>query len=224
MSSSWKAEILAVFRKEVISEFRARSGILTAGLFSVLATVIMAFGSQSQRLTPSLAAGMFWVTLLFSAVVSLPRSFTAEEEQMTANLLRVYARPHAVFWGKALFNFLQMAITALVLSLLFLVLVGISVKEPVLFLSGVLLGCGSLAGAVTFCAALVAQAANRAVLAGVISLPLLVPLVVLGVVSTRAGLGEVSVTSAWNATLGIGLYGVAFFAAGPHLFAAVWKD
>ena len=197
---------------------------MTSALFSVVSAVILAFGSQSQKLTPSIASAMFWATLLFASVIALPRAFATEEEQGTADLLRVYARPNAVFWGKALFNLAQMAVTSLALSILFLVLVGLSVHSYLIFLSGVLLGCCSLAGAVTFCAALVAQAANRAVLAGAISLPLLVPLVVLGVVVMRVALGEGDVTAAYQGLGGLACYAIALFAMGPHLFASVWKN
>lgn len=224
MSSSWREEIGAVFQKEVRTELRSKSGILTAGLFSVITVVAIAFGSSYSSLDATLAAGLLWVALTFAATISLPRIFLAEEEQGTADLLRLIARPHAVFWGKALFNLAQLILQAVVLSLLFVVLVRLEITSPIVFAAGLALGCAALAGAVTFCAALVAQASNRAVLAAVIALPLLIPLIAVGIAALRVSLGAGLPEQGTQALLGLLGYAGAVFAAGPHLFAAVWKN
>lgn len=224
MNSSWGVELGAVFRKELLSESRSRSGFLTALLFSVVAVVAVAFAGYGQRLGGSLGAGLLWVILLFSSVASLPRAFLVEEEQGTADMLRLLARPHAVFWGKALFNLLQMILTAFVLSLLFLMLTGLEVRFPLMYIAGLLGGSVALSGAVTLCGALVAQAANRAALVGAIALPLLLPLIALGVGATRVALGEGMPAAGWQTTAGLASYAVAVLAGGPHLFAAVWKS
>jgi len=98
--SSWTAEIKAIFRKELASEVRTRSGLATVCLFSIAAVVAVAFGAFNQKLSGSLAAGLFWVTLLFTAAVALPRAFVIEEEQGTGDLLRLMARPEAVFGAR----------------------------------------------------------------------------------------------------------------------------
>lgn len=203
---------------------RSRSGMLTAGLFSVVAVVAIAFASFGLKLEGALGAGMLWVALLFSAVVGLPRTFTIEEEQRTGDLLRLWARPHAVFWGKALFNLVQTLATAVVLSVLFLVLTNLAVRNVPLYVGALFAGCCALAGSVTLCGALVAQASNRTILAAAISLPMLLPLIALGVGSLKAALGSGSEAGGLQATSGLALYAVATFAIGPHLFAAVWRS
>lgn len=224
MNSSWQSEILAVFRKEWLIESRTKTGFYTSSVFSVVAVVAIAFATFGlKNLEGSLAAGLLWVTLLFSAVVALPRSFVTEEEQSTADLLRLWARPHSVFWGKALFNLVQTLITSMVLSVLFLGLTNVAIKMPLLYLVGLIGGSAALSGAVTLCAALVAQAANRSALAGAISIPLLLPLVAIGVSATRVALGEGAYQGGLSSTVGLWLFATVVFTAGPMVFAAVWK-
>jgi len=226
MSSSWSKEILAVLRKEIQSEIRGKSGLLNSLLFSVVTVVTVSLSTFGHAISATFGAGMIWVALLFASAVALPRSFTLEEEQGTGDLLRLIARPHAVFWGKALYNLILILIVALVLGGLFLTLVTIKGDKPVVpWLFAVsLLGAGcALAGAVTLCGALVAQAANRSTLAGTISLPLLLPVLFLGVNGTRAGLGDGVLETGLTATVGLLCYGVASLAIGPYLFAEVWK-
>jgi heme exporter protein B len=224
MSSNWRREIFAILRKEVSTELRTKSGVLTSALFSSVAVVSVAFASFGLRLGGQLAAGLLWVTLLFAAVVALPRAFLAEEEQGTGDLLRLVARPHAVFWGKVLYNLLQMLSTSLLLSLLFFLLTDVSVPRPWLYLACMAAGSASLAGAVTLCGALVSQAASRSALAGAIALPLLLPLIALLVTGTGAALGAGSSASGVTAALGLAGYGATVLALGPYLFAAVWKS
>lgn len=223
-ADSWSREIRAVLVKELRTELRTKSGLLTAGLFSIVAVVAVAFAAAGQKMAGDLPAGMLWVTLLFASAVSLPRAFVVEDEQGTGDLLRLMARPHAVFWGKALFNLLQMLATALVLALFFAVLTNTAISYLGLYLLGLVAGSAALAGTVTLCGALVAQAANRWTLAGAVSLPLLLPMVALGVSSTRVAFGVGTLEGGVTGCVGLACYAVATFAAGPYLFAAVWKN
>ncbi len=224
MNSSWQAEILAVIAKEWRTEIRTRSGLMASGLFSIVAVVGVAFASYQERLSPSVESGMLWVILLFSSIVSLSRSFVAEEEAGTAIILRLVARAHAVFWGKALYNLIQMLISAVALSLLLFLLSNQEVRHYPLYALGLLGGCASLAGAVTLCGAFAAQATNRSAIVGAIGIPLLLPLIAMGVGATRYCLGGVGADRAVSSALGLVVYVVAIFAVGPWLFAAVWKE
>lgn len=221
MNSNWRAEVQAIFRKEWLNEARTRSGLISSALFSGVAVVAIAFAAYQDLLTPSLAAGLLWVTLLFAGVVSLSRVFIGEEEAGTADLLRLIARPHAVFWGKALFNFANIAITALAVSVLLVALANLHVSNLTVYFLGLFGGCASLAGSVTLSGALAAQAANRSALLGSIGIPVLLPVVVLGIDSTRVAFGglhqaEMSIAGLW-------CYAIAVFAISPWVFASTWK-
>ncbi|MGV3614503.1 MAG: heme exporter protein CcmB [Fimbriimonas sp.] len=236
MSSSWRREIGAVFRKEVQTELRSRSGIVTSGLFGLCAVITIAVATFSTKLNGEIAAGLLWVTILFSSVLALPRTFLLEEEQGTADLLRQFARPHAVFWGKALYNLLLNAVTATGLTLLFLVFTSMTVSVPWLLAANVLAGCAALTGAVTLCGALVARAANQAALAGAVSIPLLMPVLGMGVAGLRVALSSGILDAPSNAfaqsfynggvlwTVGLLGYAVTSLVLGPWLYAAVWKS
>jgi heme exporter protein B len=223
LRGGWSREIGAVFRKEARSEARSRSGLLTAGLFGVVSVVAIAFAAVGQRLSPGLAGGLIWATLLFVSVLSIPRVFFLEEEQGSGDLLRLYARPHSVFWGKGLFALAQLWIAGALVGGLFLVLTGTPLPSPGLFALGLAGGCAALAGTVTFAGALAAQAANRALLAGSVSLVLLLPLIALGVLATRAALTPEGARGGAEAILGLWSYAAATWALCPHVFAAIWK-
>ncbi|HQU19299.1 MAG TPA: heme exporter protein CcmB [Fimbriimonadaceae bacterium] len=223
MNSSWRTEILAVLRKEAQVEWRTRSGLMTAGLFGLAATAATTFAAMTEKLTPGVISALLWITLLFAATVWLPRAFLVESEQGTTDLLRLLVRPHALFWGKALFNLVSMSIGALGLAALLLLLVGAVPTQPFLFVVCLVSGIAALSGTMTLCGALAVDAGNRFLLAGAISVPLLIPLLAIAVAGTGASFEVAASVQAVVSAVGLVCYAVATFALGPHIFAAVWK-
>ena len=222
-NSTWAAETLAVFRKEIVSELRGKHGLYTSLLFAVM--TVSALGMAAARSTPSatLAAGMFWVALLFAAIVGVSRTFIIEEEQGTGDLLRLWANPEPVFWGKTLYNLMLIAVVALVVLPLYMLFVGVSVSQWALLLAALVSGCAALATAIGLCGALVSRSKSSAALAGVISIPVLLPVVLLGVGALRIAFGEIG-SQGWTSVAGLAGLALAFAAVGPYLYAAVWKQ
>jgi heme exporter protein B len=224
MNSPWGPEIRAILRKEWRSELRHRAGFLTSLFLSLITVFTLTFAFYGRQLSGEGAAGLLWASLLFASVSVVSRAFVAEEEQGTGDLLRLWARPHAVFWGKCLYACLQMGITALFSALFFLLLSGVTVQAPALLLASIVAGTFALAGTVTFCSALIGRGSARGSLAGVVSLPLLLPLIALGVTAGRAAFGVGTEATGWSATGGIALYAALTLAVTPHLFAALWRE
>jgi heme exporter protein B len=230
MNSDWTREILAVFAKEWREEARSRVGWFTAGLFalvSVVAAAFVFFGRDVNRPDSGfgeIIAGLLWITLLFSALLSLPRTFLAEEESGTADLLRRWARPHAVYWGKALYGLALCQVLGVAICGLYVMLLGVIVRDLPLLMISLFLGSACLAGTVTLCSALAARAENRAALAAAIAAPLLLPLMQAAVSVTRVAFGSGLVEGAWFAALALAGMAAATLAIGPYLYAAIWKS
>jgi heme exporter protein B len=224
MNSNWSSEILALIRKEVLSENRNRSAAYTALMLSITTVFTLAFAFFGREMSGEGSAGMLWAALLFAGVGTLTRVFVGEEEQGTGDLLRLWARPHAVYWGKALFGLLQMVLTAALVSLLFLLLTGVEVANPGLLALSLLGGAAALAGTITLASALIAKGSNRGALAGVVALPLLLPLVALGVSAGRSAFDGFALAGGWASCAGIWLYTSAVFSVAPHIFAAIWRE
>ncbi len=224
MSSNWKTEVQAVFKKEVLSELRNLGS--TFASFSLTASTVFALAFAFFGSTPpeTVSAAMLWVGLLFAGFATLAKVFVAEEETKTADLLRLWATPHSVFWGKVMFSVVLMAATSLVVAVLFLVLTGTQVSNPLILVLSLSGGTLALAGLVTLVSALIARGSNRSSLVGVVALPLLLPLIALGVTATRGAFDPNLADSSVSGCVGIWLYAALIFAAAPHQFAMVWRD
>lgn len=223
MNSDWSSEILAVLRKEALTEMRNKAFAYTALMLTGVTVFTLAFAFYGRTPSADAAAGMLWAALLFAGVGTLTRAFVAEEEQGTGDLLRMWARAHAVFWGKAIYAFLQMLLTAAIATVLFLTLTGAGAANPLLLAAMTVGGSAALAGTVTLVSAVIARGSNRGTLAGVVALPLLLPIVSLGVGAARAGIDGVS-PNGWVACLGVCCYALLLCSVAPYQFAAIWGE
>jgi heme exporter protein B len=224
MKSGWAPEVLAIVRKEWISESRSKHGFFTALLFSVLTVTSAGFASFTERLAGNLAGGMLTIALLFMAVVALPRFLLTEDEQGTFDLLRLMARPEVIAGGKLIASALQMVVTGLALSVLYVGFAQVVVANWPLFLCAVLAESLALATGVTFCGGLVMGSANRWIMASVAALPILLPQMALSVAAIGAGLGSGRTTLGWQSVAGLLGYALALASLGPIILARVWTD
>lgn len=223
MNSNWAAEAVASFQKEWLCEMRSRHGLFTSFLFSLLAVVAMGLACFGRNPDPSIAAGMVCVTLLFSSVVALPRTFLVEDEQGTFDLVRMAAEPTALYVGKLAYNTAQSLFSTLVLSTMFVALSGVKVVDGVLLALGCVLTALSLAGGVSACGALVIGASNRWLLGTASSLPILLPQIFLGMGVLRAAFGVGSASGGWLCVVGLAGWSLALYSAGPLIAAAAWN-
>lgn len=221
MSSSW-TEATAVLKKEAVSEFRGKHGLFTTLLFGVVTVAALSIGTAKISLSPTVSAALLIVALLFAAITGLARTFVLEEESGTGDLLRLLARPEPVFIGKLVYNLLLLWTLALLLATAYVFFSGIPVMDIALFAAGLAAASAALAAAVSFCGAIVAGARSHAALAGVISVPILLPVVLIAVGALRIAFGEPG-ESGWTSVLGLLGLAVGFSAVGPHLYAATWK-
>lgn len=224
MNSRWADQAMAVVAKELKTEMRSKHGLFTAGLFGFLTVATMVFSTFAEGPTPTIAAAMLVVALLFAAVTTMPRTMLVEDEQGTFELLQLLSEPSAAYFGKAVYNAMQMLVASLVLGGVFVAMANIDVVRPFPFVAGLVLLSLAMAGGVSLCGGLVLGAANRWVLVGALSLPLLMPVVFLGVVAIRSGLGAGFEGTGTESLMALGGYALVTLAAGPGLVAAVWRN
>lgn len=103
MRDAWR-----IARKDLLIEFRTRSGFLSTATFALIALAIFRFAWDPTAVnTMDLAPGVLWVLFSFAGLLGLNRSFGVEhaDRAMDALLASPVSR-EAIFAGKALGNLL----------------------------------------------------------------------------------------------------------------------
>ena len=113
-----------VARKDLRVEFRSRTALTSALVFTALVLVVFEHGRDPTAVpTIDLAPSILWVTFSFAAILALNRAFQAElENDALEGLLLAPISRSSLFWGKLAANLAFVAlvqVTGLVLFTLF---------------------------------------------------------------------------------------------------------
>ena len=194
-------------------------------MFLVVTVVTIAFSADS-RISAGFMSAFFWITLFFGTITGLSRSFISEEERGTSLLLRLYAKPESVFWGKLLYNQLLSLMLGLTASVVFVFFFQeFTVKDLGLFLLQLLLGLSGTASIITILSVLVARASQKGALLPVLALPLLFPLVIAVTDATRI---TMELPNAWGGVQGdiliLFTFDIALVLISYVVFPFVWRE
>ena len=220
---------LTIAAKDLRQELRTRESFTSAFFFSLLIQIVFNFSFDFQSLGlgfQDVGAGILWITLTFSAILSLQNSFLIERQQnCLAGLALCPCDPSAVFLGKFLANSLfVLAVQALILpvSTLFFgydllrVLPGVCLVVTVNAVGFSALG--------TLFAAISVRTRRSELLLPLLLLPAATPVVIWGVKATRLCLSGRPLDS-YGYLVGLSAcFGVIFIVAGVLLFDFVMEE
>jgi heme exporter protein B len=171
----------AIVRKDLLTELRGASTIVSMVLLGLLVVLVFNFGVEPGTNAASLArSGVLWSAFLFSGVIAVGRSFASEKEAGCLDgLLLCPVDRGVIYLGKLLGNLILVFATGVVILLFFSVIynVGIGGVWLGLLLLLVLASVGLSTLGTLFAAVAVGVRARDALLT-VFIFPLLVPLVI----------------------------------------------
>src|SRR3989454_515815 len=98
-------------RKDLVLEFRTRTGLVSAIVFTALVLTVFNFGRDPTAVpTIDLAPTILWVTFTFAAMLALNRAFQLElENQALEGLLVSPLSRTSLYWGKLIANLVFVA-------------------------------------------------------------------------------------------------------------------
>lgn len=184
------AAVLALLRKDLRLELRTKEALPAMLIFSTSCFVLFHFALDRESVSGDLAAGVLWVTLLFSAVLAMNRLFVAEREQggFDGFLLAPVDRT-SLFFAKALLLLgYLLALELVAVPVFAILLLG---PSPVLELVPVLLlASAGLAITGTLVGALAVQTRARDLIVPLLAIPLMLPVLIAASQATATLLAE----------------------------------
>jgi heme exporter protein B len=214
----------AVLNKDLKLEMRTKFGVNTVFAFVLSSLLILIFALRAEDLPDQARSGLFWIIVMFAALASLSRSFVSESDQGTLDLLRLHFPATHVYTGKLLYNFLFTLTVATLSLLVYIFILNISVTLWVLLAITILFGSLGMASVSTILASLVAQSSQKGAIFSVLSIPLLIPLILILAKTTFTGFyGDNDGLYINDMMALVGYCGVTI-TAGSLLFDFVWDD
>jgi len=213
--------------KDLRIELRTGEIVVTTLFFAVLVAILSSLSFYVDDATARLIApGVLWISIAFSGVLAMGRTWAREREQdvMRALLLAPISRS-AIYLGKAigaLFFLFTVEIFLLPLVGVLYHVDLVPVLGPVILV--LLLGTIGFVAAGTLFAAMSVRTRARELVLSVVLFPLVAPALLCGVVATRDLLGGVSFMETLGWLRLLGAFDIAFVAAGLVLFGPLMTD
>jgi len=169
--------VAAIFWKDLLAERRTREILGTMLVFALTVILIFVFAFDlSVDMRSKAAPGVIWVTLCFAGTISLNRSMSLEKDREGFDGLLLAPVDHtAIYFGKALVNWVFMLITAFVIVPVYALFNNIDLFSAGFF-GVIVLGTLGYILTGTLLSALSLQLRTRDMLLPVLLFPVLIPL------------------------------------------------
>jgi heme exporter protein B len=214
--------IWLVAGRELRADARHPDGPVAAMTFMAALVLLesLIVGPQVARDTV-VAPALYWIALLFAAIVVTTRSFDRElEDDALDGVLALPGGADALYGGKLVSLAAALGLVALVGGIVEIALLDLAVALPGHLVLAVVIGTVALPAVVVLDVALTVRLRARAVLVPILALPVLVPQLVAGTNAVAAALaGDAVASLAWSgllvaialvyATLGLTIAGTA---------------
>jgi heme exporter protein B len=213
--------IFVLFKKDLLLEIRQQYTFYGVLLY-VAATIFVLYLAMGQP-EATVWNGLFWMIQLFISVNAVAKSFLQESR---GRLLYFYSIAGAkdFILAKLLFNLILMLVMTLVSVLLFELLLGNPLHDPLLFIFISCFGGVSLSLVFTFIAAIAARAQQNAALMAIMGFPLIIPQLLL-----LMRLSNIAFASVFQSGLNFIIlllvgFDIMIIALAVILFPFLWKD
>lgn len=205
----------------------ARSKVATNQIlpFAVLTLIIFAFALDADRgLLSSVAAGLFWVTVLFSGLLAIQRSFALEAGDDARDALRLSGLDGAsVFLGKAAAITAQLLVLEVLLAIGAVVLYDVSLKGAALLTATCLLATAGIAASGVIYGAVAAGLRVRETLLPLLLLPVLAPVLLAAARASEAALATTT-ADGWPWVRLLAVFAAVYLAFGVVAFGPLLEE
>ncbi len=177
-----------IFKKDILIEWRSKSRLTGMSCYAITLLMLFAFAvGPDPVMLQKHASAYVWMSVVTVSTLLLSQSFQNElESDALEGLLLVPVPPAAIYYGKALSNFVWILLLEII-SLPFAVLLFQLdlTSEPLMFTAVFLLGAGGVAAPGTLYAGLTGRLAAQQLMLPVLLFPLLIPTVLSAVKATN---------------------------------------
>jgi heme exporter protein B len=217
--------ILALIRKEFVLELRRKSVISGLGLylFSLVFICYLTFNLRQNSISPTTWSALFWLTILFSVVNSVAKSFIGEKK---GTLIYYYsvASPQHIIVSKFIYNTILCLLISALGFVLFAVFIFNPVQDVATFFAGLLLTSIGFSSSLSFISGIAAKANNSNVLMAVMSFPVVISILLMAVRLTKNTLDGLDPSVSSDEILNLVAINCISGALAFVLFPYIWRS
>lgn len=213
--------VLEIIKKEFTIEWRQRYAI-NGIILQVISSAMVAYLGVKVVNAPTWNA-IFWLVLLFSAISAIAKSFIAESAGKQLFYYGILSAQQLIT-AKLIYNACITIVLSLLCLLAFSIFLGFPVQHPKLFILITLLGAIGFSSTFTLLSAIASKSGNGNLLMPVLSLPLIIPLMLVAIKAAKKAVDGLDFFLFTNDLLMLSALNILVVMLALVLFPFLWKD
>jgi len=211
--------------KDLQLELRRKSVIagIALYLFSLVFICYITFSLRQNTISASTWSALFWLTILFSVVNSVAKSFIGEKSGLSVYYYTL-ASPQAIVLSKILYNSLLSAVLSLAAYFLFVVFIGNPVQDTWIFLGTLFLTSIGFSSSLSLISGIASKANNSNILMAVLSFPVLISILLMAIRITKNALDGIERAASYDELLNLLAINCIATALAYLLFPYIWRS
>lgn len=211
--------------KELRIELRQKSVISGIGLYlvSLIFICYLTFTLGSGLASSSMWSALFWLTILFSVVNSVGKSFIGEKKGLSLYYYYV-ASPLNVIVARIVYNSMLSLLIAATAYVLFAIFLGTPVQNSSVFFLTLLLSSVGLSAVLSLISAIASKTSHGNIVMAVLSFPAVIGILLLAVRATRNAIDGLDPSVSYEELLNLFAVDCLLCSLACVLFPYVWKS
>jgi heme exporter protein B len=217
--------VLALLIKDFTLELRRKSVISGIGLYllSLIFICYLTFSLRHNSINEATWSALFWVTMLFSVINSVAKSFIGEKKGVLIYYYTIVGPQHIIL-SKIFYNTVFCLVLVLIGYGLFSVFIGNPVQDKLLFIVTLVLTSIGFAAALSLISAIAAKANSSNILMAVLSFPVVIAILLLAIRVTKNALDGIDRTASYDELLNLLAINCILTVLAYLLFPYIWRS
>jgi len=217
--------LVHLIKKEFTLELRRKSVISGIGLylFSLIFICYITFSLRQNSINAATWSALFWLTILFSVVNTVAKSFIGERKGLFIYMYSV-ASPKSIILSKIIYNSLLCTLLSLAGFALFSVFIFNPVQDMVLFVSALALTSIGFSASLSLISGIASKANNSNILMAVLSFPVLISILLMAIRITKNAIDGIDRSASIDEMLNLLAINAIAVVLAYLLFPYIWRS
>ena len=217
--------IAFLLRKELILEVRQMSIIsgLAIYLFSTVFICYLAFSLHQNHITPLEWSALFWITVLFTVVTSVAKSFIGEKNGRSIYYYSL-ASPTSIILSKIIYNFFLCLLLGLTGFLLFVLYFQNPILDLTIFIVLLFFASFGFASSLTLLSSIASKTNNSSIVMAVLSFPVIIGILLMSIKITKNCIDGLDRAASLDELLTLVAINLLVTAVSYLLFPYIWRS
>ncbi len=209
----------------ILAEFQLdlkKPAVLASAFLQMATMALLAFLSQPS-INATIWSSLFWIILIFCTLQAVSKNFLGVHRARWIYFNQL-SSVQSILWSKMVYGWISMIVLTCANLLFFGFFMGFPIAHPGAYLTNLILVAAGIGSVFTLIGAIASKANQAGFLAPVLSLPVILPLILVGMQASNKTLNPVLVSSVYKDIALVGALDFLIVVLCGILFQPLWKE